>query len=82
MPRPKTPRVPHMRPPIEDRPGYGTAAAARERLLYGDLTAQQRDDLRARYYFQPAVARRLRAATARALGRRLGGHAEAERRGR
>jgi hypothetical protein len=51
-----------------------------ERILYGDQIDEQRDEWRARYYFQPDVARRLRAATARTLGRRLGGTRESRTR--
>ncbi len=41
-----------------------------DRVIYGDQLRQEDDEFRARFYFQPEVAAKLRAATRKALGRR------------
>lgn len=43
------------------------------KVRFGDQLAAENADMRGLFYFQPERARRLRQATNKALGRRLGG---------
>jgi hypothetical protein len=66
-----------MRPRLLDRRTLTDPARVREQILRGTSNIDaQRAAWRDRFYFAPRAGRRLRQATAKAIGRKLGGHDE------
>lgn len=56
-----------------DRAAMNSAATTEEKVRLGGQFQEEDAEWRARFYFQPGVAKKLRRATNKALGRRLGG---------
>lgn len=57
----------------DSRDGMNSARSTEEKVRLGGQFGDEQDEWRARFYFTPDTARRLRAVTAQPLGRRLGG---------